>query len=109
MMSNNDRQKQNTWKNILLVIGATVFAFLLAETVVRILNLSTHGFDDKKEVIYANLAGPGYCYPTNPRGYFPLDLKAEIGFNKLTQLGVTEAEAKRVSEITLIVWFRIAT
>src|ERR1700732_5390439 len=99
-MSNNDRKKQKTWANILLLIGATVFAFVLAETVLRILNPSPHGFADKKEVIYANLAGPGYCYPTNPRGYFPIDLKTEIGFNKLTQLGVTEAEAKWLSEIT---------
>lgn len=95
-----NRQKQSTWANISLALAATVFTFLVAEFVSRVLHLSPHGFAERKLFIYADLSRPTFCYPTNPRGYFPIDLSTETGRATLAQLAVTEAEAKQISEIT---------
>lgn len=94
---NNQFSKRIKWAEILLVVTAVALPLFIAETVLRVMNFSPHGFRDEKRFVDSQVSGPGWCYPTNPRGYFPIDLTTQAGLKKLIQLGVAEEEAKEAA------------
>lgn len=60
-----------------LVAGSLLLAFLVGETALRLAGYEPPRFRNTARVVDSNWRALLDCYPTNPRGYFDIDLRDE--------------------------------
>jgi lysophospholipase L1-like esterase len=78
-----------------LVTGSVVFVWALLELGLRLGGYVPERFPSARRVKNAGRKVLLDCYPTNPRGYFDIDLRDPAVFDRYQQLGVRRLERAR--------------